>query len=210
MMGGMAPRFFAAVLLTLASCSTSPDGADPLLAGDAAPPGVTPGRAPNEPGAGPDAAAGVSCANFVAWSTDTTQVYYSGYRVTYGGHLWSCGTASLCNMRNEPPPGRAWADLGPCLPTDAGPVQVDARPSSSSPDAGAGDARPAKLVDCGTNSEWAPKTAFGLHERARHLGQLFECTGDPPYRSQCLSSTYEPGKPGGPWAEAWLELGTCR
>jgi len=205
----------ATLALLVLACSPDPSGPSSLLAGDAAPITTpTPGRAPNEPGDGADAGAGVvSCSNVAAWSAASMATYSAGSAVTYAGHLWSCSTAWQCVAPGAPGNNPGWTDLGPCPAAagDGGAAHVDAQPSSSSPDAGAGDARPAKLVDCGTTSEWAPATAYSLHEQSRHLGRLFECSpGDPPLHHQCAAATYEPGKPGGPWAQAWTELGTCR
>jgi hypothetical protein len=198
MIGGMAPRFFAAVLLTLASCSTSPDGADPLLAGDAAPPGVTPGRAPNEPGAGPDAGAAVSCANLAPWSTDPNNgTFYTGYSVTYAGHRWLCGNGSLCEERDHPPPAPGWIDVGPCLPTDGGAVQVDARPSSSGPDAGgvAGDTR----RKCDGVAPWSATETYPRGTWVTSHGSLFLCNTS--------AATCKPGVE--PPASGWQNNGPC-
>lgn len=67
-----------------------------------------------------------------------------------------------------------------------------------------------KITDCGITKPWAPKTSYAKYEFALNYGHIFQCLGEPPYRLDCKSPDYEPGKPGGPWMEAWFDSGVCR
>lgn len=72
------------------------------------------------------------------------------------------------------------------------------------------------LTDCGITKPWAPKKSYPKNEFALNYGHIFQCLGEPPNRnapspfSDCKSPDYEPGKPGGPWADAWYDSGVCR
>lgn len=66
------------------------------------------------------------------------------------------------------------------------------------------------LTDCGVTPRWQRGTSYAKLEFALNHGHIFQCLGDPPYRLDCKSPDYEPGKPGGPWPEAWFDSGRCR
>jgi len=93
----------AVLALLLLACSAEPSGAPAAAAAPDAS-SSTPGRVPSSPPPGPelelDAGAGPTCASVPPWNPAAS--YSAGAYTVLDGHLWRCGTSSLCGT---PPPG---------------------------------------------------------------------------------------------------------
>jgi hypothetical protein len=66
-------------------------------------------------------------------------------------------------------------------------------------------------VACDGAEPWMSDAAYQPGKQVRHgtPPHLYECKPWP-FSGWCLFAAYEPGKPGAPWEEAWLDLGRCR
>lgn len=98
-------------------------------------------------------------------------------------------------------------DAGPRPRPDAPPPRpaVDG-PSPRQTDVSAG----APPVMCGDIPAWMPdgKYTEGSKVANGFPGKIYQCLPWP-RSGWCSISAYEPGKPSGPWVDAWMEIGAC-
>ncbi len=183
------------LVVVLASCSTPTPGRSNLLppTADAAA-GGSPTRRPGDPQAADSGPEG----DDVAAAADA-------------GPAPAGPDAAQPAAPDTGPP--AAPDAGPSLAPDAAELPADAAPRG---DVGVTWDANLILTDCGITKPWAPKKSYPKNDFALNYGHIFQCIGEPPNQtlpspwSDCKSPDYEPGKPGGPWAQAWYDSGICR
>lgn len=183
------------VVFLVAGCSTPKPGQSNLLAPTAdAAAGGSPTRRPGDPPAADSGPGG----DEVAAGVDTGPAP--------GGP--DASPPAAADAAPSAPP-----DVGPSLARDAAELPADARPVV---DVGVTWDANMLLTDCGITKPWMPKKSYPKGEFALNYGHIFQCLGEPPNQmlptpwSDCKSPDYEPGKPGGPWAQAWYDSGICR
>ncbi len=185
------------VVVLLASCSTAKPGQSNLLP-PTADAGGSPTRRPGDPPASGDVDSGPAPAD--------------GAAVADTGPAPAAPDAGPAPAAPDagPPAG---PDVGPSLAKDAAELLADAAPRV---DLGVTWDANMLLTDCGITKPWMPKRAYAKNEFALNYGHIFQCLGEPPNQmlpspwSDCKSPDYEPGKPGGPWMQAWFDSGICR
>jgi hypothetical protein len=172
------------MLVLLASCTVPNPGQSNLLppTQDAAA-GVSPSRRPGDPQTFGAADSGAPAADVAA------EIQPDAPRGAQGTDADTAGAP----------------DTSPSQP-DAPELAADASPR----EAGVTWDANLKTTDCGITKPWAAKTSYAKYDFALNYGHIFQCLGEPPYRLDCKSPDYEPGKPGGAWMEAWFDAGICR
>lgn len=196
MIACMGPRFLAALLLTLASCSPAEPGqaedADAGAGGTGGPSASrTPGSVPDAGGPPaflkPDGPVpmGGECSRVTPWLSTVT---YQNLQ----GQIWNRDALFRC-YADPPGPGAGST-------TCASPIYEPGKPG------GPWEAAWILLARC-TIPVWTARTyAKGdfVMNQGRHL---YQCTGDPPLHSQCRDPSLQPGSSNAGWIQAWDDWG---
>ena len=95
----------------------------------------------------------------------------------------------------------AFGDGGPALGGRG--TDVDALADDGGPSVAPG-------VACGSAQPWSASHSYKEGDQVTHGAppHVYQCKPWP-YSGWCTNSAYEPGKAGGPWQDAWVDLGPC-
>lgn len=195
-------RVVAFVLLAAASCSSPKAGQSNLLPSTDAGATVPGTRRPGDPQVSGAADAGAEVSTAGADSARPPAI---------DGEAPIAPDASSSSPADAPP--AAAPDATSSSPADVPPAAL---PDAREADVGVTWDANTRLTDCGITKPWAPKKSYPKYEFVLNYGHIFQCLGEPPNQaapspfSDCKSPDYEPGKPGGPWADAWFDSGVCR